>query len=558
MTYRSSLRSAALAVCLAVPLMLAAAPAHKPPASLAPKIEPWMQKMRVPGVAIARIEDGQLAWTAVYGERAPGKRMTPETVFNVASLTKPVFALMTLHLIAEGKLGLDSRLADDWVDPDIARDPRRKLLTPRLVLSHQSGLPNWRGGGKLAFQFKPGARHEYSGEGYEYLRRAIERRTGESMTTWMRRTVLAEVSMPHTSFGWNPRVADHLATGYGESGQAYPEYDLSQRAPNAAANMMTTIEDYGRFAAWVSRGADLPKALFAEMIRPQSMRPHPAEHFGLGWRIAHERGHALLSPDGRERGVRTQVFVMPETGDGLVILTSSENGELLTRPLTTMLLGDGQSIMAALDSEVWNYLQRMPQDKLPGVAHAMIGSPAFMSRLLHAVDVGLIQPSALDSEEKRTARAAIAPYVLAMLEQHIGQEQLRSLVSLLIEDESGHPHWKAHFSPRQARAWIAALHERHARTEVKLSNDRLASYAGQYLMAANNLLITIRKTANGLEASAKGMPVVQLHAETETLFSFKEDKTRFEFIEDKTGKVTALRVIWSASRSALAQRVHGT
>ena len=104
-----------------------------------------MKQAQVPGVAVARIEHGKLAWTAVYGERAPGQPMTRQTIFNVASLTKPVFAVMALHLIAEGKLELDSRLSDDWVDPDIAEDPRRKLLTPRLALSHQTGFQNWRG-----------------------------------------------------------------------------------------------------------------------------------------------------------------------------------------------------------------------------------------------------------------------------------------------------------------------------------------------------------------------------------------------------------------------------
>ncbi len=407
MTIRTILSAAMLGTCLAAIPPVFAQGGHSPPPELSGKVQSLMKQAQVPGVAVARIEHGKLAWTAVYGERAPGQPMTRQTVFNVASLTKPVFAVMTLHLIGDGKLELDSRLSDDWVDPDIAEDPRRKLLTPRLALSHQTGFQNWRGNGKLSFAFEPGTRHGYSGEGYEYLRRAIEHRTGTDMRTWMRRTVLDKVSMPHTSFGWDARDADHLAVGYGESGQALPGYDVTDRAPNAAANMMTTIGDYGRFAAWVSHGAGLPSPLFAEMTRAQSLSSHPAEHFGLGWRIVQVRDHTVLSHDGRERGVRTQVFVSPDTGDGLVILTSSENGELLTRPLAGMLLDDGTTLMAAVDHDVWTYLQRMPRERLPGVARAMVGSPSFMERLLHAVDVGLINPADLSDGDKRKARAAI-------------------------------------------------------------------------------------------------------------------------------------------------------
>lgn len=559
MTFRACISTVALCACLTgLPVALSAAPAQSPPPDLAASLEAWMPQARVPGVAIARIEHGQLAWTAVFGERAPGKRMTRETVFNVASLTKPVFAVMTLHLIAEGKLGLDSRLSDDWVDPDIADDPRRKLLTPRLALSHQTGFQNWRGHDKLAFAFKPGAGHAYSGEGYEYLRRAIEHRTGASMTRLMQRTVLAQASMPHTSFGWRADTADHLAVGYGTGGSALPGYDLTDRGPNAAANMMTTIGDYGRFAAWVSRGAGLPKPLFEQMTRDQSRQSHPAEHFGLGWRIVHQRDHVVLAHDGRERGVRTQVLVSPATGEGLVILTSSDNGELLTRPLATLLLDDGEALMAAVDRDVWTYLQRMPGDTLPGVAKAMVGSASFMDRLLHAVDVGLIQPSALNDEDKHAARAAIREYVRDMMQHKIGSSQLKALVEMLVEQEGGSLSWRSRFTPAQAHAWLAALQQREAVRHVEVAQARLASYAGQYLMPSNKLLISIRKTSEGLEASAEGMPVVKLHAVSQTLFAFDEDDTRFEFIRDQSGAVTALKVIWSASRSAVAPRVAGS
>lgn len=534
-----------------------ATPAASPPEALEAGLPQWMAQAHVPGVAIARIEHGRLAWTAVEGERAPGEPMRPDTVFNVASLTKPVFALMTLHLVADDRYALDTPLSKDWVDPDVAGDPRLEALTARLALSHQSGFQNWRGDDRLAFSFAPGERHEYSGEGYEYLRRAIERRTGERLPQLMRDTVLDHVAMPHTHFGWDAGVGDNLAVGYRASGQPYADMSyLRAREPGAAASLLTTVEDYGRFAAWVSRGADLPKALFEDMQQPQARHANPAERFGLGWRLVDVGGHTVLSHDGRENGVRTQVFVSPDDGEGLVILTSSDNGDLLTRPIVAATLAQGDALLAAADADVWTYLQRMPAAAMPHVAHAVIASPSFMSRLLHAVDVALIQPSSLTAEEKRAAAAAIRPFVLAMLDGQVSEDQAKAVVERLAVQDGGGMRWRDAFTPEQARAWIAGLAARDANAgkDVEVPSARLDAYAGHYRVPSSGLQIRVRHAADGLEATADGMPVVKLHARSQDLFSMQEDATRFQFVSDTTGRVTGLRVIWSATRSELAPR----
>ncbi len=552
----------------------AAAPAMAAaPASLSSQVPGWMRKAHVPGIAIAKIEHGRVAWTATFGERAPDTPMTPGTVFNVASLTKPVFALMTLHLVADGKIGLDTPLAGDWVDPDIADDPRRNALTPRLALSHQTGFQNWRGADKLAFSFAPGSRHEYSGEGYEYLRRALEHRTGKSLPTLMAATVLDRVDMQHTSFGWSKAVHGPVATGFESSGTPYDMDYLHDRKPSAAASMLTTIGDYGRFAAWVAGGADLPEALFDDMRRPQ-LAGETAEHFGLGWRLIRMGGQTVLSHDGRENGVRTQVYVLPATGEGLVIFTNSDNGELMTRPLTNAMLDDGKQLVAAVDGDIWTYLQRMPRAQLPRIAQVVVSSPSFMSKWLHAVDVALVQASSLTDRDKRKAQAAIEPFVQSMLDGNASPDQAKALVELAVASDAQGPRWRDRFTPAQAGQWVAALSARsgsHGKSvpdavvgaSATQDNDpaavvpdaRLAAYVGEYRLPSNQLLISIRKTGSGLEAAAEGMPVVKLYPLSQTLFMFKEDKTRFEFVTGDAGKPTGLRVIWSASRSEVADRV---
>jgi CubicO group peptidase (beta-lactamase class C family) len=131
----------------------------------------WLKESDVPSVAVAYIQDRKVAWTKVYGEQSPGVAATEKTLYNVASLTKPITAETILRLASARKLSLDESMSQIWVDPDIRDDPYSKLLTPRLCLSHQTGFANWRRmtGGVLKIRWKPGTQTGYSGEGYNYV-----------------------------------------------------------------------------------------------------------------------------------------------------------------------------------------------------------------------------------------------------------------------------------------------------------------------------------------------------------------------------------------------------
>ena len=88
-----------------------------------------------------------------------------------------------MRLLSQGAFSLDEPMAPVWTDSDIATDDRRTLLTPRIALTHQTGFANWRSmtNNKLTFQFTPGTRYSYSGEGFEYLAHFIERKTGVAL-----------------------------------------------------------------------------------------------------------------------------------------------------------------------------------------------------------------------------------------------------------------------------------------------------------------------------------------------------------------------------------------
>lgn len=556
---KAVLAHASLIAALAAGATLAteAAPAAAPPAAIE-TLEQLMQEAGVSGAAVARIEAGRLQWVAVHGELAPGQPITEDTVFNVASLTKPLFATVVLKQVAEGRIGLDESLAKDWVDPDVAEDPRRLALTPRLALSHQTGFDNWRGGEPLQFNFAPGERHEYSGEGYEYLRRALEHRTQRSLGELAQDAVFGPAGMSASSLGWNARLEGRVAAGFDEHGRAHAPRDPSGLQPNAAAYLFTTIGDYGRFGAWVARGADLPSAIWRDMQRPQARHADPAEQFGLGWHLIDVKGETVLWHDGRESGVRSLVVLAPGTGDGVVLLTNSDNGELMTRALVAAVLPRGEAINQALDRQVWTYLQRMPRAQVAGVARVIASSPSFLSKLLHAVHTTQIAGADLPEEKRQAARAAGDAYVQALRHGDIEPDQAARLVSLLLTSDESAPGWRATLDAAQREAWIAALGERSIgranREPHPVAPELLARYVGQYRVPSSDLLITVEPFEGSLRASAPGMPPITLLGLTDSMFFMREDDTRFEFVADASGSFGQLRLHWRGGRSELAQR----
>src|SRR5215213_4294715 len=154
------------------------------------KLPEWLKETNVPAVGIGVIENGKLKYARVFGELKKGVSPAPaavspsNTIFQVASLTKPVVEVLTLMLVSRGEWSLDEPLANYWVDPDVQDDPRHLKLTTRHVLTHQSGFPNWRSlntANKLEFIADPGTKVNYSGEGLEYLRRALEKRFNQPL-----------------------------------------------------------------------------------------------------------------------------------------------------------------------------------------------------------------------------------------------------------------------------------------------------------------------------------------------------------------------------------------
>ncbi len=329
-----------LALALAAPA--AAAPGARSDlrrAALDRDIPRLLAERRVPSVSIAVIEDGRISMTAAYGEQSPGVRATPDTLYNVASLTKPVSAEVVLRLASQGRLTLDEPMHRHWVDPDVAADPRHKLLTPRLALSHRTGFPNWRflaADKKLAFGYTPGESTGYSGEGYEYVARFAEKKQGKSFEKMAEALVLAPSGMRSTAFTKRDWFAGRIAVPTDAEGKALE--------PNvrdsflASDDMYTTASDYARFMIAVMNRTGLSRDIAAqrESVQASTWQKNcagakpggcpPELGFGLGWEVLKFPHATILWHTGADRGEFTAAFFSPQTRDGAVVLTNAKQG----------------------------------------------------------------------------------------------------------------------------------------------------------------------------------------------------------------------------------------
>jgi len=246
-----------------------------------------MEAAGVPGLALALIEDGAMAWEGQFGARdvETGQPVEAGTVFEAASLAKPPVALAALLLCERGLLDLDLPLSllvpeySAWgLDPD---DPRLSEITARQVLSHSSGMGNWDPATIGRIAFTPGERFAYSGEGYMYLQAAMEVLTGLPLAAYMRDAVLGPLGMHDSSYAWRPDYEDRSASGHGPRGDGAGS---RWAAASAAFSLYTTAADYARFCRALLDPAPLGlgPALTAQMFRPQT-RIDDALSWCLGW-----------------------------------------------------------------------------------------------------------------------------------------------------------------------------------------------------------------------------------------------------------------------------------
>jgi CubicO group peptidase (beta-lactamase class C family) len=305
-----------------------------------------MQQGGVPGMSIALIRGGKTIWLHGFGvkDKKTGEPVRTDTVFEAASLSKPVFAYGVLKLVDQGKLDLDAPLNSYLAKPYVP-DERLGKITARLVLSHRTGFPNWRGDDGLPIYFTPGERFSYSGEGYIYLQHVVELITGKPLDVYMEEVVFKPLGMTNSSYVWRPSFDSLTATGYDSKGR--PEELKKPKEAGAASSLHTTARDYALFVDAVLNGKGLSSSLLRQMETPEiavdptcriCVKQEPQElsktlFWGLGWGIQREHKSVMLWHWGDNGVFKAFVMADPARKSGVVMFANGEDALNVAKPI---------------------------------------------------------------------------------------------------------------------------------------------------------------------------------------------------------------------------------
>lgn len=323
---------------------------------------------KIPGLAFAVIEHGKVTHVSAQGWRNVEKKLplTPDTIMYAASITKATFADYVLMLVDDGKLDLDTPIKAYLPKPlpdypqyaDLAKDPRWEQITPRMLMTHTAGFPNFRwlnADEKLDIKTTPGTRFLYSGEGINLMQFVIEQGLGLKVGDEMNRRIFTPLGMTRSSMSWRPDFAANLADGYHEDGK-FEEHDERSNV-KAAGSLDTTITDLARLAAALVSGQGLSAKAKAERVKPSfpivnahqfppSLTDDNPDNAKIGLAAGigvvvfdGPQGHAFFK--GGHNDITDNMMVCVERGERcVVILTNNGVGARIVPPLVKAALGD--------------------------------------------------------------------------------------------------------------------------------------------------------------------------------------------------------------------------
>jgi CubicO group peptidase (beta-lactamase class C family) len=312
-----------------------------------------MKHYRVEGLSVAVIRDNKIEWAKGYGiaDVETKQPVTASTLFQAASVSKPVSAMGALVLVEDGKLSLDgdiNKYLKTWKVPSNDYTAKTPVSLERL-LSHTAGLtvhgfPGYGAGatvptvnqildgaspantGAIRVNLAPGSQFRYSGGGYTVAQLAMTDVTGQPFPALMQKLVLGPLEMEESTFE-QPLPAQRLAeaaVGYRADGKAvdgkrhvYPEM--------AAAGLWTTPSDLARFAIGLQKMLNGGKGPLSKKMAENMVTPRK-DGYALGLAIEEEGRSRYFTHGGSNEGFRCLLYVSENRGYGAVVMTNSDNG----------------------------------------------------------------------------------------------------------------------------------------------------------------------------------------------------------------------------------------
>lgn len=283
------------------------------------------EKNHVPGLALACVREGKLAWTlgCGYADVASERLVTGDTLFNIGSISKTVAAWGAMKLVERGKVELDAPVGTyvkRWKLPPSEFDAHG--VTLRRLLSHTAGLSlhgypgfppgtalptleeslsgNTSGAGDVRLVHAPGSKWQYSGGGYTLAQLLIEEVSGRPFAEYMREEVLIPLGMVHSDYRWTDEVGRLAATPYDEHGEATGGPRFTE---GAAAGLQTSAAELGLFVcANLSDARGAPPVLARETIALMHSPAPASPDYGLGYQVEHRGEFVVVGHGGSNMG----------------------------------------------------------------------------------------------------------------------------------------------------------------------------------------------------------------------------------------------------------------
>ncbi len=315
------------------------------------RIPELMNNYNIPGVTIALVKEGRVLWTNAYGyaDKEKGRKITVEDHCRVESISKSVTAWGVMKLVEQGKIELDKPLAyylKSWKLPESKF--LEEEITIRQLLNQTNGMPLGTIGvhyspkeaipslreslSKDAILFQePGSSFSYSNTGFNLLELLIEEVTGRDFSSYMQEEILLPLGMKHSSFTWSEDWSPKVPNGYDSKGNAVPLYVYPDKA---SGGLFSSVNDIAKFiTAGMTKFTDTDKKvlspqsiqqLYTPSVKVSGLYGKAFPLYGFGHFIEDHDGKKIISHGGQGSGWMSEFYAVPETGDGIVILTNSQ------------------------------------------------------------------------------------------------------------------------------------------------------------------------------------------------------------------------------------------
>lgn len=316
-----------------------------------------------PGLSIAVVVNDEIAWADGFG-LADVENDVParaDTVYRIASISKPITATAVMQLVEAGKVGLE-----DHITQYVPSFPNRDLgLTLRHLMTHTSGIRHYNPGefdlkdhfdsfeaAIEIFQddpllFTPGTRYSYSTYAYNLLEGVVERASGLTFEAYLTEKVWGPAGMTATRLEHQGDIVPHRARQYVKAGgngrvRNAPFADLSVKW--AGGGMISTVEDLARFAIALDRATLLKPQTMALMYEPMTLNDGTKTSYGLGWETGSDaKGRHFVAHGGGATGGSTYLLRMPERRFAVAICSNVQDAgdrRSLALSIADLVLGE--------------------------------------------------------------------------------------------------------------------------------------------------------------------------------------------------------------------------